>query len=138
MRAENFSWSDGIRLVVNEQEFDLHNCFDFRSFDYNVANRTASLKWCRGSGEWIDRNLAAGVRIEFFDVDYLKIRPRDPELPFTEDDCLASFGYDCDEDWTNGQFWMDGPADPTWRWSFLFQSGAEIVIGGVRAVVSVD
>ena len=26
----------------------------------------------------------------------------DVDLPFTEDDCLSSFGYDCDEDWAGG------------------------------------
>ena len=86
----------------------------------------------------MDPNLPLSVHIEFFNIHYLKIHPRDSEMPFTEDDCLASFGYDCDEDGLDGQFWMDGPADPTWRWSFEFQSGAEIVIGGERAVVTLQ
>ena len=54
-------------------------------------------------------------------------------MPFTEDDCLSSFGYACDDDWRDGQFWVDSRPDESWRWSFLFMSGAEIQIAGERA-----
>lgn len=138
MRAENFSWSNSIYLVVEGQEFDLHNCYDFHSFAYSIATRSVSLVWFRGTGEWVDNDLPTRLCIDIFEVNYLKIHPRDPEMPFTEDDCLSSFGYDCDEDWADGQFWVDGPAEPNWRWSFEFQSGAEIFIGGERAVVTLQ
>lgn len=138
MRAENFSWSDCIHIAVKDATLDLHNAFGFLSFEYNVANRTASLSWRRRSREGVDPDLPRGIRIDFFDVDYLKVEPRDPDVPFSEDDCLDSFGYDSDEGWTDGQFWVDGPAEPAWRWSFVFRSGAEIVIGGARATLTIE
>ena len=138
MRAENFSWSDSIYLVVEGQELDLHNCYDFQSFTHSIANRSVSLAWCRGAGEWVDNDLPTSICIEIFEVHYLRVRPRDPSMPFTEDDCLSSFGYDCDEDWADGQFWVEGNLDPNWRWSFEFQSGAEIVVGGERARVTLQ
>ncbi len=136
MRAENFTWSDGIYLAVQGKELDLHNNYDFRSFAHDVESRTLSLTWHRRTGEGVDRKLPPSICIEISEVHHIKVRPRDPEMPFTEDDCLASFGYDCDENWVDGQFWVDGPVDPNWRWSFLFQSGAEIIVGADRAEVT--
>jgi len=136
MRAENFSWSGSIYVEVQGQSFDLHNDYDFQSFNYKTTNRSVSLIWARGTGERVEKSQPKSICIELLEVDYLKLRPRDPEMPFTEDDCLSSFGYDCDADWADGQFWFEGKAEPDWRWSFEFQSGAEIIVGGSTAKVT--
>lgn len=138
MRAQNFSWFDSIYLKTGNLELDIHNCYDFRRLTYDVTARTIKLEWKRSTGEWVDQALPGIVEISLTGVDYLRLEPRDPEQPFTEDDCLSSFGYDCDEVWTDGQFWTDEPPESHWRWSFAFQSGAEVVVGGQSASVTLQ
>lgn len=138
MRAENFSWSGSIYLHVGDLELDIHNCYDFCLTTYNVEARTVSLEWRRAKGDWVSETLPQHVRLTMAGIYHFSVRPRDPEIPFTEDDCLEGFGYDCDEDWADGQFWTDASPDPAWRWSFVFQSGLEIQVGGDSASVMVE
>lgn len=131
--AEDFAWERSIYLVQDNSKFDLHNDFDFQSFSYDVENRTVVLVWSRGTGEWVQASLPNVLRLEMTGISEVRISPRDPKIPFTEDNCLSSFGYASDDDWTDGQFWVDSSPDKSWRWSFLFMSGAEIQITGERA-----
>ena len=94
--------------------------------------------WHRGTGKWVDQSLPHGIHIEMLEIHYLKVAPRDPKMPFSEDDILDCFGYDCDEEWADGQFWQDGEPEPDWRWCFSFHSGAEIIVGGKRARVTLQ
>ena len=135
MKTQNFSWSQGAYICANSQKLDLHNDYDFLGFTYDVEAQSVSLRWRRGLGDWVDGDQPEKIRLSVFDVHYFKFVPRDPKMPRTEDKCLASFGYDSDEDGVDGQFWTVGPADPGWRWSLEFQSGAELVVGGSRAIV---
>lgn len=137
-KAENFTWSGSIYLCAGSCDLDLHNDYDFVGYSYDVSRRFLSMRWQLGMGEWVDAALPEQVILNIFDVDYFRFGPRDSDIPFTEDACLASFGYASDDAWANGHFWTDGPVDPNWRWSFEFQSGADIVIGGGRAVVLLD
>jgi hypothetical protein len=138
MQASNFSWSSSIYLHVDGEKLDLHNDFDFQSMSYDVVDRLVVLQWKRGSGDWIQNALPARVTMALRGGSEVRMKPRDPSLPFSEDDCLASFGYDSDEDWADGQFWVEKDPDPDWRWSFLFQSGAEIQVAGKTASAQVD
>ena len=131
--AEDFAWERSIYLVQDNTKFDLHNDFDFQSFSYDVENRTAVLVWSRGTGEWVQSSLPNVLRLEMTGITEVRISPRNPKIPFTEDNCLSSFGYASDDDWTDGQFWVDSRPDESWRWSFLFMSGAAIEIAGERA-----
>ena len=78
------------------------------------------LKWHRLPDVCVDQKLPAYVELHMSEVTQVTVGPRDPSQPYSEDDCLASFGYDSDEEWAHGQFWVDGKADNEWRWSFLF------------------
>jgi hypothetical protein len=137
MRAENFSWKRSIYLQAGGIELDIHNNYDFRRIVYDIAERILLLEWHRGDGEWVSKALPSNIRLQMNGIYDLRISPCAPEMPFTEDDCLNSFGYDCDEEWADGQFWVDGAPEPSWRWSFLFQSGMEIQVGGESASTSV-
>ena len=138
MQPKHFSWSQGIYLHVGDQELDMHNHYDFLGVSYDVQARSVALSWRRGTGDWVDPDLPLHVGIGMTGVHHFRVEPRDAALPFTEDDCLAGFGYDCDEDGADGPFWTDSPPDPAWRWSFEFQSGAEIVVGGEDAKVTLS
>lgn len=137
MHATNFSWTDSIHVELDGTNFDLHNYFDFSYFSHDPANRLAILVWRRGTGEWVPAGQPQEIILRLEGVTRFSCKERDPELPFSEDACLASFGYVCDEEWADGQFMVDKPPDDHWGWSFMFQSGAEIRVEGEAATLEI-
>ena len=129
----DFDIKGGIYLCQPPHELDLHNNFDFCGLHYSIEDRVLSLHWRRSTGEWISVGTPSSVSIEFREVSEFRFLPRDAELPFTEDDCVATFGYWTDEPWADGVFMTDPSQkpDPRWLTAIEFMSGAMI---GVRAV----
>ena len=89
----NYEIVDGIYLVQENYELDLHNNFEFKSLDYSVEERMLSLKWTCSKGSWVSRDTPKVVTIEFNEVSELRFMPRDTDMPFTKDNCISSFGY---------------------------------------------
>lgn len=129
MISNNLKWIGPVELLVDDIYLDLHNCFDFMSVTHNVDRRELTLNWRRGFGDWITPSLPGHLAMCFADVFHLMIRPRDVLLPFSEDDCLASFGFCNEGDEDQDQFFGDFDVDPKWLWSFEFESRAEIIVG---------
>ena len=94
---EDFTIKDGIYLVSGEDTLDLHNNYDFTEITYSVAERRATLTWVRSSGDWVPATDPLELQLEFHGVSCFRFMPRDPEMPFTEDDCLDSIGFTWDE-----------------------------------------
>ena len=90
MKLERFKFRE-IYLEADGERFDLHNCFDFVGFTYDVSARQFSLRWC--PNEYAPAGERRCILVEFRDVIHLSIEPRDPAIPFTEDDCLSFIGY---------------------------------------------
>lgn len=137
MRARNFTWRDSIYIRLGDEDYDLHNDFNFRRLTYDPAGQSLILEWELGTGDWVRKDQAKKILLRLQGVTSFSFKDRDPQLPFSEDDCLASFGYACDEEWVNGQFWTNNPPDEAWRWSFIFQSGAEIQVSGDAATIEI-
>jgi hypothetical protein len=129
----DFAFKDGIYLVKDKNEVDLHNNFDFQEVVYNVCDRHVTLKWSRSKGEWVSKETPSSIWIEFSDVTEYRFFPRDPELPFTEDDCLSEAGYWANEDWCDGVFMADDTPERDWLTAFGFMSGAIIAVQASRA-----
>ncbi|MGY5450830.1 hypothetical protein ACVFI8_07800 [Agarivorans sp. MS3-6] len=138
MISENFSWSQSTYLKYNSIDYDLHNDFDFIEINYMIENQSVILKWKRGAGNWVNQNQPNFIVLNISNVSQFEFKPRDSEIPFTEDDCLESFGFISGDDWCDGQFWVDKAPDDSWLWSFIFQSGAEIIIGAKSAIVKIE
>jgi hypothetical protein len=128
----------GIYLVQSPHELDLHNDFDFRDVCYSVADRIVRLQWQRSPPEGVSTTLPSSVVIEFCGVTEFRFQPRDPALPFTEDDCMNSFGYWTDEDWAHGVMVCDQPPDPSWRTAIEFMSGAIIIVHADSAHATIE
>jgi hypothetical protein len=126
----NYKIKDGIYLVQNPYELDLHNNFDFTGLDYSVEDRSLILNWKRSSGDWVNPDAPELLIIEFSGVNEFRFLPRDSEMPFTEDDCLSNFGYWTDEDWADGMIIADENQNPEQNWltALDFQSGATILV----------
>jgi hypothetical protein len=61
----NFEIVDGIYLVQEGYELDLHNNFDFRNLDYSVKERKLVLNWHRSEGDWVSSDTPKALIIEF-------------------------------------------------------------------------
>jgi hypothetical protein len=97
---------------------------------------TVLLHW-RRRAEWAASGAPASVTIEFREVSEFRFQPRDPALPFDEDDCVRSFGY-C-TDWSEGGVIITDIAepaqtpDPKWLTAVDFMSGAVIAVQAASA-----
>lgn len=135
----DYTIQGGITLVQPPHELDLHNDFAFLGLEYSIEQRTAVLRWRRREGTWVRPTLPASASITFQDVHELRILPRDPEMPFTEDDCVSDIGYWTDEEWASGVV-LESPTQappPHWLTAIEFQSGAVIAVqaGAARATI---
>ena len=128
MKAKNFTVREAIYIVCGGRESDLHNWYAFRSFTYDVQTRELRLIWAKRDDDRILREHPSKLILAFQQVSSLEIQPRDPKLPFTEDDCLANIGYISKELGIPGVFASDKKPDDEWKWVFDFMSGAQVVM----------
>ena len=136
----NFEIVDGIYLVQESNELDLHNNFDFKKLDYSVEGRKLVLFWQRSNGDWVGSDIPAALTIEFQEVSEFRFMPRDSEIPFTEDDCINSFGYLVGEDWAEGVIMVEPSqkAESHWLTAIDFMSGAVLAVQAVSANAEVQ
>lgn len=130
---EDFTIKDGIYLVTGEDTLDLHNNYDFTEITYSVAERHATLTWVRSSGDWVPASEPLQLQLEFHGISSFRFMPRDPEMPFTEDNRLSSAGYWTDEDWCDGVMVCEADPETEWLRAFHFQSGATVAIEAAEA-----
>ncbi len=143
--GEQFKFEGGIRIHVEGAFHDLHNDFDFAGFNYCIRSRVVTLRWIRSSGDWVKEEEPAEIQLEYHNVARFEFRARDPEMPFTEDDCLADAGYwreagwpdNITNGWEDGIFSSDAKPEDDWHRAFRFRSAASIVIQAARAEVKI-
>ncbi|WP_411833522.1 hypothetical protein [Pseudoxanthomonas mexicana] len=139
MELLGFSISkDCISLNCGSDCFDLHNNFDFQGLSYNPINRTLELLWHRGTGNWVKDTDPASLRLDFSGVYLLKAQERDPELPFSEDDCLDTIGFIWDDMLVEMRgYTSNEPKDGCSHLITSFMSGFSIKIGAQSAALHV-
>jgi len=137
--TRNFAIRNGIYLVQPPHELDLHNNFDFQGLHYSVQERTLLLSWRRSEVE-VAPGSPSSLSIEFREVSEFRFEPRDSELPFTEDDCVSTFGYWTDEDWADGIIASEPSQtpDPSWLTAIEFMSGAIIAVQALSAHARIE
>ena len=135
----NYKIVNGIYLVQESYELDLHNNFDFKGLDYSVEERKLVLSWQRSKGDWVSSDIPEALTIEFKQVSEFRFMPRDSETPFTEDDCINSIGYWVDEDWAEGVIMVEPnqTAEPNWLTAIDFMSGAVLAVQAEKANATV-
>ena len=122
-----------IYLVFDGLELDLHTFYSFTGLEYSVEHRTLKLNWWLGpidpeDKQWIKDTWPMKIQIEFTDVSVFEFRPRDPEIPFSEDDCMQTAGYRSGAEWCNDVLLPNEAPDPDWQIAFEFRSGALIAV----------
>ena len=136
----NFEIVDGIYLVQKGYELDLHNNFDFKGFGYSIEKRSLVLNWARSKGEWVSSGTPSSLVIEFQGVSEFRFLPRDSRTPFSEDDCLNSFGYWVDEDWAEGVILVEPnqKSESHWLTAMDFMSGAVLAVQSESANANIS
>ena len=132
----NYKIVNGIYLVQASHELDLHNYFNFTGLNYSVEERKLILSWVRSKREGVSSDLPKSLTIEFSEVSEFRFMPRDAEVPFTEDDCIDTFGYWADEEWSEGVFTLvtdSQQPEPHWLTAIDFMSGAVILLQAEEA-----
>ena len=112
-----------IELEIDGEVYDLHNNFIFSGFSYDVATRELVLRWARGKGEWIPPGHPSEIVITAREVSHLSVVARDPDMPYSEDDCLHCVSFVEANGATAHSFVVSGPADPHLHYVFQFMSG---------------
>jgi len=126
----NYEIVDGIYLVKDQYELDLHNNFDFKGINYIIDERRVILSWSRSKGSWVIPETPQALSVEFIGVSEFRFLPRNSGVPFSEDNCINTIGYLTNEDWADGVIVMEPnqKAEPHWLKAIDFMSGAVIAI----------
>ena len=80
-----------IELSSNGKDWDLHNVGEFLGFSYKSKERILFLEW-----KYFDEDgkpLNQLCILEFWDVLSFEVKKRDPEMPYSEDDCLSDITF---------------------------------------------
>jgi len=114
-----------IYLHAESESFDLHNCFDFVGFSYDVAKRTVMLRWIPNQHASLEQGRS--LVVEMRGVFHFSSSPRDPKLPFSEDACLNSVGLIPPKAPMLDSVQDNAPSD--WHHVFEFTSGFMLRVG---------
>lgn len=78
----NFGIVDNHTLTFEGQHIDLHNNFNFVSFDCNVADREIKLNWQKSDGDWVAKNELSGLVLKHKAVIFLKVIEKDEKSSY--------------------------------------------------------
>ena len=138
MRYENLEplLNNVLEIQSNNKIWELHNDSDFEEFQYNVIEKTAKLTWkypskwfkiespFNSNEEYIEEHSIQSndykISLMFISVSIFEVKPRDANLPFTEDTCLTDIRLFYEDD--KGNLYKDGSI------TFIFESGLQIRI----------
>ena len=89
----NFLLFENYAIKLGDKHLDLHNNFDFKGFSFEIDTRKLILDWNGRNADWVPKDNPSTLSITVFAVDYLKVIPRNVDIPFTEDNCLIDLTY---------------------------------------------
>lgn len=93
MEFINFKIEDGIYFVVNGKHLDIHNDYDCLGFSYDFKKKQVIVSWTINQGDWVSKNLPSTLELSLREVTVVKTSERDPNVPFSEDDCVMQIGF---------------------------------------------
>lgn len=134
MRLKNFNLTSPYGCAVIRgcgHDWDLHNFADFQGFFFTPDRDDLVMEWLVVPGEenpWGSRgNAAAGCRLCFSGIRYLRVVGRDTDYPAEESSCLASISKvePGESEYRGKEKWE--PGEP-FRLLFQFQDGRQIEV----------
>ena len=133
----NFQLVSTVEIVAGDRHFDLHNCFDFVGFEYQPTEKKACLTWKRGAVEYASPTLPGQLVLTFEGVTNFAVKRRDEDMPFTEDNCVASITFLPPELADNFGAIIQGYRSHDEHLSIEFQSGSGLKIWAETATCEI-
>lgn len=96
------------------------------------------LSWVRGEGDWVPKDSPSEIVITMCGVSYLAASPRDPAMPYSEDDCLNCVSFVEPTNTTDECFITPAPAAPELHYVFQFMSGFALRVQAEEALCKVS
>jgi hypothetical protein len=94
MELLNFKIGDDFISVIKDGIcMDLHNSFEFRGYNYTVAEKNLQLIFQKSSEEWALNEVYAKLVFVFREVSFLKIREGDSSEYPEDEKCMAEIGF---------------------------------------------
>ena len=93
MKLLNFSFVHepyAVEIRALDCIWDLHNVATFEGFCQDVQSNSVEMKWHISREHARLEYPVDSFGIRFAGVEHFEVTPRDPEMPHSEDDCLAS------------------------------------------------
>jgi len=140
MQLHGFSILKGLtKILLEGQEFDLHNDYAFTQIDYRIAARQLQLHWVRSDGDWIRPGMPPALTLVCEGVHVLKIRESGDGEHVNGEKCLSSIGFM----WNAMRDDMDGVAsheasEGCTDLALMFMSDLSIKIAAAEARILVD
>jgi len=140
VKLNNFKIADdNIAFEYRDKYFDLHNCFDFVSLNYDISQKLLKLFWIKTEGDWVSIDSPKNIVLIVSDVYLFKTKERDKDKPYTEDDCLSSIGFVFNEEVDKmGGYFSNVPEKDCTHLSLEFESGFVLKIGAKYLEISVN
>lgn len=95
------------------------------------------MRWRRGMDDWVDTRAPARLFLQLHGISHFSASARDPEIPFTEDDCLAGISFLASDSCESEGVITNG-VNSSWHWIFSFQSGFSLRLAGESAHLSTE
>jgi len=134
MRLKNFEISGSVQFHSDNLYWDIHNSADFEGLELLPAYDAVVMRWTapKRANPWgRPGNNSSGMKLYFDNLQFLKISPRDPDMPFTEDGCVSHIlkvDPNIQHDDPFMRSWKNwGPGD-SFRLVSQFQSGRTVEI----------
>ena len=94
MQLHGFSIVQGFtKILLEGQELDLHNDYEFTHIDYCIVARRLQLHWARSAGDWVRPSMPPALTLVCAGVHVLKIRESDEDEHVNGEKCLSSIGF---------------------------------------------
>ena len=97
---KNFTIEQAISISCEDQNFDLHNCYDFQELKFEVATKTVTLEFELNKSVSSSGDNSASITLKFTGVDHFELSPQFANYVNHE---LSEMGYknpgDTDYDW---------------------------------------
>lgn len=119
---------------------DLHNCYDFVRLEYRLRPQLELvLEWAKLPGAQTFGESHNTLRLLFEGVTFLKIKERDPEYPFAEDEILALISRTpVDDREAFSHIYFNADIQPDCDLTMEFQNGWGIKVNAATVRLELD
>ncbi|WP_338762077.1 hypothetical protein WAF17_16860 [Bernardetia sp. ABR2-2B] len=89
----NFEIIENYALNFEEKHFDLHNNFDFLSFEYSILKQEIKMEWKKSNDNWVDKNEVNNLILVHKSVSYLFFNNEVKENNLNENQDLSEITF---------------------------------------------